>query len=78
MTSDAERRLLPRDVQTITRILFRNVFQNQFCMKVKSVVDDFICRAVTNLKLVWYFIDSQPQSADSLKFIFSRHCVWAP
>jgi hypothetical protein len=51
-----------RDLQTVTPVLFHELFWNQPCTNIteaKSVMDDFIDRTVTNLQLVCQFIDNQ-------------------
>lgn len=49
------------DFQTITPILYHELFRNPLCthtMKVKFVVDDLIGRTVANLHLVCHFTDN--------------------
>jgi len=51
-------------------------------MKVKSVVDDFVDRTVTNLQLVCHLLESRPILVENLRAdmftTFSLRCGWAP
>jgi hypothetical protein len=53
-------KVVTRD-QMVTPMLFCALFQNPSVtnfIQIKSVMDDFICRTVTNLHLVCHFIDT--------------------
>jgi hypothetical protein len=56
------------DVQMVLPVLFYELFWNGFCtnfMEVKSVMDDFIDRTLTDLQLFCHFINSHPSVVES-------------
>lgn len=56
------------EIQTVISVLFHQLFGDPSCthfVDMKSVMDDFISRTVTNLQLVRHFIISHPSVVEA-------------